>query len=423
MRERAAGGLLADHLRIDIMKVAIATDIYYPNINGISVFAQRLAIQLGKRCHDVLLIAPSLTTQNQYMVRDEVRLLGVRSLPIPLYRGYRWPGLAPGEPVERAIGQFRPDIIHLQTHFALGRAALRAGRKFGIPVMGTNHFMPENLTHHLHLPGPFEALVKKWCWRYFLRVYEDLDLLTAPTPTALDLVRKVGFPGDGRTVSNGVDLKVFNPNNKSSPHVALSLPQGPKLLYVGRLDKEKNVASAIKAFAEAAKEVDGYFVIVGSGPEANKLEQVAEKLGIARRVIFAGFVADRDLPSFYSSVDAFIMPGTAELQSIATMEAMASGLPIIALAAAALPELVKDGVNGFLLQPDDEVRLASCIATLLSDVALCRMMGRASLREIQKHNIQRTVSSFEALYAALQSEAVSRCGTGRECVLAATVGT
>src|SRR5205085_10531592 len=141
----------------------------------------------------------------------------------------------------------------------------------------------------------------------------ELDLVTAPTPTALALIRKVGCSGEALAVSNGVDLEVFNHNNRSSPLAKLSLPQGPKLLFVGRLDKEKNVAFAIRGFAEATKEVDASFLVVGSGPEADTLKQIANKLGIARRVVFTGFVADRDLPALYSAADVVIMLGTAEL--------------------------------------------------------------------------------------------------------------
>ena len=167
---------------------------------------------------------------------------------------------------------------------------------------------------------------------------------------------------------------------------------------MGRLDKEKNITFAITAFAKAVKEVDGYFVIAGSGSEGHKLKRVAKKLGIAGRVVFTGFVQECDLPALYGAVDAFIMPGTAELQSIATMEAMATGLPVIAAAAMALPELVHDGVNGFLFRPGDMAHLSSCMSTVLSDAALCRRMGQASLREVHKHDISFTISSFEALY-------------------------
>jgi glycosyltransferase involved in cell wall biosynthesis len=308
--------------------------------------------------------------------------------------------------MERILRKQLPDVLHLQTHFALARAALRAGRKLNIPVVGTNHFMPENVTPYLHLPASLEAIVQNWFWRYFLRTYEELDEVTVPSHTALVRIRKAGFSGQGKVISNGVDLKQFSPERKNDLFAQHLLPRGPKLLYVGRLDREKNVAFAIRAFAKVAKDIDGYFIIAGSGSEENKLRYLASKLGVGGRIIFTGFVPACNLPALYGAVDVFVMPGTAELQSIATMEAMATGLPIIAAAAMALPELVHDGVNGLLFQPCDQTSLVRCIEATLSSAALRERLGQASLREIQKHEINYSASSFETLYATFSSTTV-----------------
>lgn len=383
------------------MNVAIVTDIYYPHINGVSSFVQRMAALLVKRGHRVLLIAPSTGIVSEYSVQDGVEIFGIRSVPIFLYPRYRWSVLAPERSIDRILRTRLPDVIHVQTHFALARAAIRVGRKLNVPVVGTNHSMPENVTHYLHLPGALEAIARNLFWRYFLRACEEIDVVTVPSHTALAQIRKAGFSGEGKVISNGVDLKLFNPKLKEEPFAGHSLPKGPKLLYVGRLDREKNVAFAILAFAKVAAGTHGYFVIAGSGAEESKLRHLARKLGVGDRIIFTGFVPACNLPALYATTDVFLMPSSAELQSIATMEAMASGLPIIASAAMALPELVRDGVNGMLFQPSDQTDLIRCMEATLSDTVLCKRMGQASLREIQRHNINWSVSSFESLYATL----------------------
>jgi glycosyltransferase involved in cell wall biosynthesis len=388
------------------MKVAIVTDIYYPHVNGVSSFVQRMATLLVKRGHDVLLIAPSTSMTNEYFVRDGIKIFGVRSIPIFLYPRYRWSVMAPERQMERILRKQLPDVLHLQTHFALARAALRAGRKLNIPVVGTNHFMPENVTPYLHLPASLEAIVQNWVWRYFLRTYEKLDVATVPSHSALVRIWKAGFSGEGKVISNGVDLKQFSPECRDDLIARHLFPEGPKMLYVGRLDWEKNVAFAIRAFAKIAEYIDGYFIIAGSGSEENKLRSLARKLGIGGRIIFTGFVPACNLPALYRAADVFIMPGTAELQSIATMEAMATGLPIIAADAMALPELVHDGVNGLLFQPSDQTSLVRCIEATLSSASLRERLGQASLREIQKHEINYSASSFEKLYATFSSATV-----------------
>lgn len=388
------------------MRIAIVTDNSYPNVNGIAYSTERLARQLKHRRHHVLLIAPSSVMRNEWSEREGVKVLGVRSLPTPLYEGLRWSILGCRRPVQQALRDFQPDLIHLQTHFALGHAALHASRALGVPVMATNHFTAETLVHHLQVPAPLRQIVTEWSWRYLLRTYKRLDLVTAPTATALSMLQRVGFSGCGQVVSNGVDLGVFSPQNVGAPLRGYLLPRGPKLLFVGRLDNEKNIAFAIRAFAHAVRDTDGYFIVAGSGSERHNLEAIARNLGIVERVIFTGFVRDRDLPALYGAVDGFVMPGLGELQSIATMEAMATGLPIIAVESAALPELVRNGVNGFLVQPGDTARLASCMVNVLSDRVLSKKMGQASLRDIRNHDINVTVSAFEELYARLALGAV-----------------
>jgi glycosyltransferase involved in cell wall biosynthesis len=216
-------------------------------------------------------------------------------------------------------------------------------------------------------------------------------------------IRKAGFSGEGNVISNGVDLKQFSPERKDDMFAGHLLPRGPKILFVGRLDREKNVAFAIRAFAKLPDGIDGCFVIAGSGSEENKLRYLARELGVGGRIVFTGFVPDCDLPALYREADVFVMPGTAELQSIATLEAMATGLPIIAADSMALPELVRDGVNGLLFQPSDQTSLARCMEAALSNAALRGRLGQASLREIQKHDISYSVSNLETLYAKFSS--------------------
>src|SRR5258708_197899 len=130
------------------MKIAIVTDTYHPNVSGVAYFTSRLIERLIKRGHDLLLITPSSSTSTELQVGEKIETFGVGSVPVVLYRGLRWAIIRPSRSVEYALSRFGPHVIHVQTHFALGGAAIRAGRQLGIPVLGTNHFMPENLVHH-----------------------------------------------------------------------------------------------------------------------------------------------------------------------------------------------------------------------------------------------------------------------------------
>jgi 1,2-diacylglycerol 3-alpha-glucosyltransferase len=160
----------------------------------------------------------------------------------------------------------------------------------------------------------------------------------------------------------------------------------------------------LRAFKMTLQKTDGHLVVAGSGMERQNLESLMRELQLENNVTFTGFVPDTDLPNLYCIANVFVIAGIAELQSIVTMEAMASGLPIIGVRAVALPELIHDGENGFLFEDGDTKTLSDKMGLLLSDEALRKRMGAKSLEIISKHDIHKIISEFEALYQKLIDE-------------------
>lgn len=147
-------------------------------------------------------------------------------------------------------------------------------------------------------------------------------------------------------VSCGVDLQKFQPKqNANLIRQRYKIPDKPILLYAGRLDKEKNLSIAIKAFYKTRQSIDAHFVLTGRGAELQRLKKLVQTLNLTEHVTFTGYLSDTEYPLIYSLANCFVNPGTAELQSIVALEAIASGLPLIAAKAMALPELVKEGVR------------------------------------------------------------------------------
>lgn len=380
------------------MKIAIVTNNYYPNVNGSSYFTQRLAIKLNERGHRILVIAPSLSKNDEYFYHQGIKIFGVRSFPVLVYPNFRKVFPFIDNSVKEIVENFRPDIIHLQDHFAISRAAFYAAKELGIPIIGTNHFLPENLVHYLRLPSKMTLIIKKGFWNYFLSIYGKLDLVTTPTKSAADLIKKIGFCKEIEVVSNGIDLKKFNPGNKGEYlFEKYSITRNkPILLFVGRLDKEKNIDTIIQALKIIANKTNVHLVITGIGAEQKKLMNLIKTLDLNSKVTFTGFVLDSDLPNLYAISACFVIPGEAELQSIATMEAMASGLPILAANTVALPELI-DG-NGYLFDPKNPDNLANLIEKIFKNDNLRRQMGQKSLEIIQKHDIEKVINKFEDIY-------------------------
>jgi methyl-accepting chemotaxis protein len=174
-------------------------------------------------------------------------------------------------------------------------------------------------------------------------------------------------------------------------------------LFLGRLDYEKHIHNLLKAVALLPKELNTQVELVGNGGERQHLEDLATQLGIRNQVEFKGHITEEELPKAYERCTVFAMPSIAELQSIATMEAMASGRPVIAADAMALPHLVHDGDNGYLFPPDDVEAFADRLKRVLTaDEAELERLSENSLYLIQAHDIQRTLSIFEDLYRGLQ---------------------
>jgi hypothetical protein len=177
-------------------------------------------------------------------------------------------------------------------------------------------------------------------------------------------------------------------------------------LFLGRLDDEKRIPTMLRAVASLTEYPNIKVELVGDGSERGRLQGLARELGIEGRVKFLGHITDDDLPSTYERCTAFVMPSIAELQSIATMEAMASGRPVIGADAMALPHLVHDGDNGYLFPPDDVPALAERMKRILQadDQELLRL-SENSLHLIRAHDIVRTVSIFEDLYRGIGEDA------------------
>jgi 1,2-diacylglycerol 3-alpha-glucosyltransferase len=176
------------------------------------------------------------------------------------------------------------------------------------------------------------------------------------------------------------------------------IPDKPVLLFVGRLDPEKKLNEVLDAVAMALRRTDFCLVVVGKGIQQSALEKQAVRLRITENVIFTGFVPEEDLPMIYQLSQCFIIASIAELLSLATLQAMASGLPVIAARAGALVELVHDRANGLLFNVGDIDKMANCMVEILGNDTLCRQMGAKSLEYSQQHDIHGTVRAFESIY-------------------------
>jgi glycosyltransferase involved in cell wall biosynthesis len=244
-------------------------------------------------------------------------------------------------------------------------------------------------------------------WKDDGKYVHEADDTSLPTPTGIAILKANSLKVPCAVISNGIDLQQFtSPSQleKKKIQEKYHLPDVPFVLYVGRLDKEKKVNILMKALPLLKDKLSFHVVIAGTGIQLEDLQNMAKNLHVDNVVSFIGFVEESDLSTLYSLASVLVMPSTAELQSLVTMEAMALGLPVIGARAGAIPYLVKTGKNGFLFNPDNAKDLAEKLQRLLSDEALQRNMGKQSCILIKKHGIQLVTTELEALYIKILEE-------------------
>ncbi len=351
------------------------------------------------------IVAPGRRLADYEEVVAGVAVYRVRALKVLSDRW--WVPVLPGRSVEAAIERFRPAVVVVSLPFLLSRAGIMAARKLGVPVVGVTGTMPEWLTANLPLPRGLAQRANPAIWRRLAGYYNQCDAVVGVTRTALGLLRDHGLARPGTVISNGVSLHEFRPRPRDEQLAAkLGVDGRPAVLYAGRLDAEKRLDVWLEAAAlTRAAGVDAQFLLVGDGSERRRLAREALRLGLADHVRFIGFLSDGDYQRVFSLASVFAIASPAELQSIVTLEAAASGLPLVAVRAGALPELVEEGRNGFLFPLDDAVGMAQALLKVLTDSELRRRLGAHSRRLAGQHDLERSITGYERLYRSFSGQA------------------
>lgn len=382
----------------DRLRIVIGAVMYPPEVSGAANFGHRLAVGLARRGHDVHVICHSLDRRETTTVEDGVTVHRVASYRTPAHPTFRvcppWRATAVAG---RLLDEIKPDVVHVQSHFFIGRGLINAARKRGIGLLATNHFMPENIFGYVRIPRSLQKAGARVLWHYLIKHYRKAQLVTAPTPRAVQLLQDNGFDRPATPVSCGIDVDRYR--RRAAEHRSTGRDDETRhILFVGRLDEEKHIDDLLRAVALLRTEAPVRLEIVGDGSCRQWLGELAAELGIAEQVHFAGLVDDDELLDAYARADLFCMPSIAELQSLATMEAMSAGTPVVLANAMALPHLVESGENGWLYPPRDVHALSHAIEDVIGDRETIEKMGAASERLVAKHDIDAVLARFESIY-------------------------
>lgn len=384
--------------------VVLATDTFAPDHNGTASFTKRLAVGLQLQGIEVHVIAPA-TSRLYGTFREKhdgvpiiVHRLKSRRIPLqPTQRFVSPIGLT--AKVKGLLEAISPDLVHIQSHINIGHHAATAAKELGLKLVATNHVDAKSLIENaLVLPSFAKNFLSGILIADSGRVMRLCDVVATPSLVATRLLTQSTGLAGVQTISGGVN-----------PTIYAELPAANQddrvLAYIGRLDREKHVYVLLEAMAKLPSDFKLDLNIIGGGSQLSELKTLATQLKIETRIHFLGELADHEVVEELGRCSAFVMPSTQELLSMATLEAMAAGRPIIAARALALAELVTDGHSGLLFQPDSAGDLARAIQTMFTQpVSQYRSMAEAAAQTAATHSIETTLAKYLELYFGESAE-------------------
>lgn len=430
------------------MRIAYLTDTYLPETNGIVTSIHNFTENLAKDGHQILIIAPKYDRKHDHPIEN----ITIRRYPSFSFASNKNTRIA--YPYVKGIvsdlRKFKPDIIHIQTPMSIGVVGIMAAKILGVPSIQTYHsYIPDfmvylspykilgfdkaadaiasskglkkilesdaykmfdqmnddireksvvvrtinNLTRRVRHRGE-TTVSERFAWDFTRFLYGKSDIVLTPSVVLAKLLTKHRMPVPVYDMSNGIEFHFFA--KKKDYHIR------NKMIYVGRLGLEKGVDVVVKAFARAHKENPALCLdIYGEGPAKAGLLKLVEKLGIVDSVGFVGFVSRAEIKRTLKRHDFFVTASPMETQGLVVLEAMAAGLPIIGVDALAVPELVHDGKNGYLVEPHDYKQMAEAMLKLSQSAKRNMEFGQKSLEYAEVHDIPNCVAKLERVYAEL----------------------
>jgi len=387
------------------MRIAMFTDYFYPELGGIQDSIATISRSLGRRGHQVDIYAPRYAARDYRRIgaavreRDlgaNVRVRRRPSLPFP--SSTRQSRAALLSPIAWAVLACRakPDVIHAHSFFGVGLEALLNGICLGIPVIGTNHTTIAGF-------GPHIPVSVRQATAYVSWFYNRCNYVTAPSRSVFEELATARLRRPHLVVSNPIDTDLFMPA-RADERAALRARFGlsrPTITYAGRLGPEKNIEVLLRAVATLRdRGIAAELAIAGHGSHEPILRMLATELRIDRQVRFFGTLAQDELARLLRISDTFAIMSTSETQSMVLLQAMASGVPVVAADTRALPEFVGPA-NGVLVDPHDTARLARALGDLLASPERRRQLGSAGRLRAERYRVETITDEWETLYRSV----------------------
>ena len=378
------------------VRIAFFTNCYKPLVNGVVTSIVSLKEAYQRKGHDVYIFAPKVEDyldqeKNVFRYRS-VNVTGKLKYPLPIPLSFR---------VKKVITEFNPDIIHIHHPFLLSSPAIMYGKKFGIPKILTLHTQYEQYAYYIY-PIP-ERVTQEAIKMIIYNLAYKTDCVTTPSASMKELIEGYGIKNRIEVIPNAIHLISFREDDewkRTEIKKKYHLKEDDKIiLFVGRVATEKSIDKIIKALAIIKKRNSGKekLLIVGNGPAMDELKQLTRTLEVEEDVIFAGTVSYEEIQHYYKMAYVFTITSTTETFGIVTIEALASGVPVLAIKAPGAVDILTDGLDGLLVD-DDVEKFADALEKIIKRPELRGMLSRGALKTSEKYNIDTVSERMLNLY-------------------------
>ena len=390
------------------MRIAVCTDSYVPEVNGISTSLRTLLPKLTKNA-TFCVCAPAYADYADTPQKN-ITFHRISSISLPTYKAARLV-LPFNHSIEEKLAAFNPDIVHSHTPSTVGYAGIRFAQKHSLPLIGTFHTLLSEMIQYASLskkPITKPSLRKKLVWWWLRYLYNQCTVITTPTDAMKQELLRQGMTPPIVVISNGIDLTRYTPKKEYSLRNVI--------IHYGRLAYEKNSDVLLHAMTFLVHEHPQLKLeIIGQGPAEASLKKLAFQLHLQNNVSFLGYLPERELHQHARKADLFVTASTIETQGIVVLEAMALGLPIVGVKKHGLIDMIHDNKNGFLVDPFNPRECAGAIGVILANNALRKSMGIQSRSLVHHHSLPVVVKKWENLYTqAKKLEKFKYSGVGKE---------
>ncbi|MGM0481512.1 MAG: glycosyltransferase [Pseudomonadota bacterium] len=379
------------------LKVAMFTNNYLPFIGGVPISIERLRYGLNQLKDSVLIVAPSYRKKSKHE-NNIVRMPSLFSFGEK--SEFRFANIFSGF-VRKKVKQFKPEIIHAHHPFWIGSLGVYMARRLKVPVVYTYHTRLEHYAHFVFLPGSlFRNIIAHFLVRRFAN---KCDSVIVPTQATEEYLRMIGVTSAIYIQPTGIEFEHFKQVDEAAVQQLKqqqNITDETVFVSVARLSNEKNIDFIIEALAQLKKQTEKpfRFLMIGDGHQRQRLQNKINELQLQEQVTLVGAVPPHEMANWYQLGDAFLFASQSETQGMVILEAMAAGLPVVAVRSSGIDDVVKDGVNGYKT-PADQLLWLEKVSLLLTQPEHRQLLARQAVDCAASHSVETFSRAIRAIYA------------------------